>query len=423
MTKRRIFRDGAWVASGQVVTAAVLLIGTRVTTEIVKQPNVMGVVGLLLGLVMTSRNVLCAPILQTQFRFYPEFAACGRVGQLRRMANKTLRPIVLLLVSITLIGGVVQSYWTGISWWTYVVVAGLLIIEVFRGLETNFFQAARRQKAMTAVSVSEAIARPTCMVLMVWWLGISPATVLLGYLIGSGGIYLVLLSGMHREGMGDSAARSEDSPAMPTRGELLRYALPLAPLAVVGTITSISDRYLLGAVLGTAKVGVYIMTYGLMSQPFLLAQGIVSRTLMPIYFKAVSDGHKEIEKKTFRAWLWMTVAICGAGFIGVVLLKGWIARLLLEENYRSGVELMPWIAGGYALYAVGTVYEMRLYARKLTKRVLLGESIVAGAAIVTPLCLMYKWSMLGVAAACPVYFGVMVVVMAGLSREKGSQKA
>jgi O-antigen/teichoic acid export membrane protein len=243
------------------------------------------------------------------------------------------------------------------------------------------------------------------------------ATVLGGYLIGSAAVYLTMLGVMRREGVGEKDPEGRGAEWRgPAAREMWRFALPLVPVAIVGWVTQISDRYILGLFLGASQVGIYTVTYGLMSQPFLTVGSVVGRTLMPIYFKAVSDGHHDLQRRTFRTWLLATAAVGVAGVAAVFVFRGLVARALLFEKYRGGVELMPWIAAGYALYCVGTVFEQRLYARKLTGRVLVGNAVTAVVSVVVPLAFLYKWGMVGVAAACPVYFGVMVVTMALLAR-------
>lgn len=323
-----------------------------------------------------------------------------------------------MLVMATLIAGAIHAVTTGTSFAMYVALSGLLIVEAGRSLETNFFQAARRQKPMTLISVGEMILRPTMVAALVLLTGPTPQAVLLGYAIGSGTIYLTALALLRREGMstGPAEERTHSIQHDPIVRDIWRYALPLIPLAGVGWITGVSDRYILGLLRGTTQVGIYTTTYGLMSQPFLIVMAIISRTMSPIYNKAISDGNEELAGRSFRAWIWGTVAVCGAGFVAVIFLRHWIARFLLAAEFRSGAALMPWIAAGYALYAVGCVFEARLYARKLTGRILFGQTVVAATSIVVPVAFLYKWGVTGVAAACPVYFAVLVVVMWRLSR-------
>jgi O-antigen/teichoic acid export membrane protein len=412
--QRRVVRDGAWVAGGQFVAALVLLVGTRVTTQFVL-PDILGTVSLLIGIVALVRSVTCAPILQAQLRFYPDYAARGEVPLLRRVTGRPLRWILSCLVVAMLVAGAAWSARTGESWFTWVFLAGLLIVEVGRLEEVTFLQAARRQRPIAVFGAAEAIGRIAVMVLLVVWLGPSVPAVLAGYLIGSATIYLAML-GMVRRDAGNPAGAAPSDAEASDRRLLWKYAWALVPVAVVGWVTQLGDRYLLGLVLDTTTVGIYSVTYGLMSQPFLVGIGVIGKTLQPIYFKAVSDGSHDMQRRTFRSWLLATAALGMAGFVAVLLLRNWIAALLLAEEYRSGAALMPWIAAGYWLYCVGNVFESRLYAWKLTGRIFVGNLITAIASVVVTLAFVYKWGVVGVAAACPAYFAIMAVTMATLSR-------
>jgi O-antigen/teichoic acid export membrane protein len=197
----------------------------------------------------------------------------------------------------------------------------------------------------------------------------------------------------------------------------LIFTLGLIPLGIVSWTISLSDRYLLGAYLGTGPVGIYAAVYGLASQPFLIVQTALQRTMVAVYYRAVADGDRAKQSKAMRGWLAVVVGICGLGFVASLFLKNLVARIFLAPEYRSGANLIPWIAGGYMLWAIGSVFESKLHAQKRTHRILLVNVCTAVLSLVVPLVFIRWWGLIGAARACPVYFLGMAVLMWALSRE------
>jgi len=88
----------------------------------------------------------------------------------------------------------------------------------------------------------------------------------------------------------------------------------------------------------------------------------------------------------------------------------------LAKSYHSAVELMPAIAVGCALHALGTVLAQPLLANKRTRVLLLGRvSGAVTAAICLPL-MVKNYGLLGAAMANPIYFGVEAMVLAMLAK-------
>lgn len=413
---RQVIHEGSWVLIGQAVNGLAMLVGGRIVTQFVN-PETFGMFSLLFGLANLARNILCVPVLQAGQRLQGDVALIGELGWLRQTLTRMLTVLTGCLVAVLLAGGAIYSQFSGISIWVFVWLAAYLATDVPKTLEFNLLVMARRQKAATLVNGGENILRPVLIVAMVLAVGSTVTAVLLGYTAGAvlglaASIWLV-----RRDGLGVSTISRETFRRLSL--EVIRFGMPLVPLAVVSWISGVSDRYIIGTFLSMSDVGIYAAIYGLMSQPFMIAQGVVSRTLMSRYYKAVSEGSRAKERRVQAVWLAATCGVCGLGFIGVLLFKEWII-FALAPKYRTGVGLMPWIAAGYCLQAVAVVFSAQLYAYKRTGLVVLGESIVAAASIVLVLVMVRYWGLGGVAMACPIYFGLMVVIMASLSRWAGA---
>jgi len=415
-----LLREGIWVAFGQVASAIGVLVGIRLLTEYVS-PEVFGKVSLLIGIVSLGSSIFCLPLLQAALRFYPELATRMELPVLRRTIRGSLRWSIGFLIGIILLGGAAYSILQGISYSIFPLLAGLLAIETKRGLETNFLTAARRQRPFSIWVAAEAWVRPASAILAVIMLGASPQSVLLGYLAGTAGVLLIFLIVLKREGLTD--ASQIQRPNSGFSKEIWHYTRSLIPLGIVGWISSLSDRYIIGGMLGLEQVGIYAAAYGIINRGFSISGGIIELTLRPAYFQAVSSGDKVLELKTFRTWLGLTAVMCMGGVLAVYFLRNCIASLLLAETYRSSAALMPWIAAGMSLLIMAYVFEKPCYAYKQTKWVLLIQGTGALTSIGIGLVLVFLYGLWGAAIAVPIYYGFQFLVSCYAAQKVIAQKS
>ena len=107
----------------------------------------------------------------------------------------------------------------------------------------------------------------------------------------------------------------------------------------------------------------------------------------------------------------------GVGGVCLLLLtKDWVTTLLLAKSYHSAVELMPAIAIGCALQALGTVVAQPLLANKQTRWMLLGRVAGVLTAVISIPVLVSQFGLMGAALANPLYFGVEALVLATLAK-------
>ncbi len=90
--------------------------------------------------------------------------------------------------------------------------------------------------------------------------------------------------------------------------------------------------------------------------------------------------------------------------------------MVLAKSYHSAVELMPAIAVGCALHALGTVVAQPLLANKRTRLLLLGRVCGAVTAAISIPLMVKNYGLLGAAMANPIYFGVEALVLAMLAK-------
>ena len=417
--KKNLLKEGGWSAFGKIMVSLGTLVGVRLITEFVSK-EVYGKVSLLIGIITLGSNLFASPLISTAKRFHSEMALSGGVPQLRRTVIGVLKWTVGTLVCVMLIGIVVYGQFYSISYLAALILVAFLIVQIMCGLELGFLAAARRQKAFAVWTALEAWFKPMLAVLLVVFFGATTQSVLLGYFVAVAGVLLCFhLLPIQVEGVG----RLNEHPQQNRKlvNDIYRYALPLVPLAVVGWISTLSDRYIIGALLDVGKVGVYAACYGLISMPFLVAAGIILQTLQPPYFQAVSAGDNILGKKILITQIITTVIICSLGVIAVYCLKDLIASLLLAEEYRNtAVLLMPWIAAGIGFQAIAQMFAGVLYAYKRTGFILLSQTLASIVCIISVYTLTVRYDLIGAAMACPIYFSFMAginMLLAGYVRK------
>ena len=408
--KKSLYREGAWAVFGTGAAALGTLVGIRLITEIVPK-EVYGTVSLLVGLVILGSNFLVSPFTFAAQRFHPEAALSGGVAGLRRTIVGILKRTVGVFAIATLLGGAVYCLYSPTSYLVFILLAVFLVVQAMKSLETSLLSAARRQRELAIWNATEAWTMPMLVFMFVLLLGATPQSMLFGYFLATGGILRCFhLLPVRLEGINPN--QDPDKPDRKLIGDIWRYATPIIPLALVGWINSLSDRYFIGGMLGLEEVGIYAATYGLISRPFLMVGGVISLVLRPVYFQAVSTSNKRLERKIFRTWITGVVLVCILGVAAIYFLRDWISLLLLAEEYRGGTILMPWIAAGIGFQVITHFFENVFHAYKRTRHLLLIHSIGAVVCVLSVTILVGKFGLTGAAMACPVYFLSMLVLAA-----------
>jgi len=399
--ERRIVRDGAWVAGGQIMSAVAALVSIRIMTELLS-PDEFGQLTLLVGAAALALGIAANPRLQAVVRYYPEAARAGRIDILRATAVRLIAPLVALVAMILVLGWLAWGAWFGGAWFTGLLVAALLVVDCLRSLELSLLNAARRQREASLIYAADAWSRPLLAIAVIFAVGSSTDAALAGYIAGSAAVVLGMRLWLRLEGAIDSDAD------MRVEGELAssirHYAWPLAPLAVFGWLSGMGDRYVIAGLLSLHDAGLYAAACGLASRPFLMLGGIVELTMRPVLQNTVTAGDATLIARAKMTWLLVMVTGAAFGVVCFVLLSEWVGRLLLAEEYRSAIALMPWIALGYALYNIATVYTRFCYAFDDTKAVSLIVvcGTLLGVAVMVPA--IYFWKLPGAGYSVPVGF-------------------
>ncbi|MDD1632121.1 MAG: lipopolysaccharide biosynthesis protein [Methylobacter sp.] len=411
LKERRLFGDAFWALFGQLASAIALLAGTRVLTELVT-PDIYGQVALLSGFVSLGVAVFSYPFICAGMRLLPECHNDRERADLHSIVSNLTARSTVLAIGLLVLGGSAYSHIAQSDVLLFVLTGVLLIVTVRRELGIQLLIGERKQRGASLWQTSDSILRPLLAISLVWWGGQKPEWVMLGYIVAS------MVSNMAWSLVLGTKPGKNKRPiiARNFRADVWTYALPLIPMELIFWVNGLGDRYVIGYLMTAAEVGLYAATYMIINEAFNRSAMVLLRIFQPVYFQSCSLNQT---KEGFRIlWIWIA-CVFALGIIGVSLLlitKDWVASMVLAKSYHPAVELMPAIAIGCALHALGTVAAQPLLANKRTRLFLLGRVCGAVTAAISIPLMVKNFGLPGAAMANPIYFGVEALVLAMLAK-------
>ncbi len=184
----------------------------------------------------------------------------------------------------------------------------------------------------------------------------------------------------------------------------LTFGLPLVPHALSHWALSVSDRAILGGLVGASVVGSYYVAY-LLCLPISLAAIAVAQASQPIFAEAIDSPSRHQELNRI-----MTVHAAGTMLIGaaVVLVGPAILALAFPPEYGEASRYIPWLAVGTALFGL---YLMPMNAVTVlagrTGRVWIITVLAATANVVLNVALIPEFGAMAAAVNTTIGYGAL----------------
>jgi O-antigen/teichoic acid export membrane protein len=405
--------EALWVVGGQAATALGTLVGVRVLTQYLA-PAAYGVVSLSLGISTLAISLIATPLTQAAIHFYPSVAERGSVHELLESLARCFRAMIPWIALVALLGGFTFIKWAHGSPLLVLLLALLLSSDCWRSANLSLLNAARRQDRFSLWMAADAWSRPLAASVAARMFGQSPVAVLGAYVLVSAVLLFLFSRRLWPRGTTPSTVRGDLPRTLDAR--MWSYALPLLPLGLIAWASNLSDRYIIGGVLGTADAGRYAAMYGVASSPFTIAGGTAEQGLRPLYQVAVSRADHARARRILGLWAMTVVGLCFIGLLLFVFAHRTIAAFLVGRSYRPASYLMPWIAAGYAIRSTSYVFERVCYAYGQTRRVLIIQLCAVVATLVATPLGVFSLGLQGAAMAVPVYFSLQLIVAILLAR-------
>jgi O-antigen/teichoic acid export membrane protein len=406
----RLASDFFWVAASQIIAALGQLLGVRILTEALS-PAVFGEVSLMLGAVALATTTLLSPTMQALLRFHPVYAQSSNPSLVEHVAIQRIKRFLVLALPLSLPLGFVGMNAGWISFSGVILLLVLVAVDGMRMFRTTIMNAARQHHRNGIWQVGEAWGRPLLAYLATAWWGIHTEIVLTAFIVTSIVLYGLLGRSLDLQpGAAPCTAVNED--------DLLRkfetYSRPLIPLGLLGWVSGMADRYMIGGLLSVQDVGMYAAAYGLASRPMLMLSSIAETTIRPAYYSAIGRNDPS-SRKYLLAWFAIVFSGGVAACVLFALFHQHLARLLLGPEFREASYLMPWIVAGYGVLAVYHIPVRVCLAHDAPRAVTITEAVGAVLAVVVGFIFIKAYGLLGAAIAAPIYFGMQLVVSIGFA--------
>jgi O-antigen/teichoic acid export membrane protein len=415
----QIRTDFFYAAFGQGVAAVCLFAGTRAITETIP-PAIYGEANLCLGLQGLAIALFGRPLLLAIQRYFPEHAQQSSEESFRRAVSRLAFWWMSAAAIILFITGLAAVRFMGISWLTPLLLIALLAADYAQQHETSFWLALRNQRYFSHWQAAASLAKPIGVVGCGILLGATLPAVLLGYLAAS--LAMVCYTKIHRPPAAATPAGVQLQESV-LSSQIKRFALPIIPIAALTWVSTLGDRYFIGALLDASKVGEYAAIYGFASIPLLILGGLLEQVFRPPYLMAIASRDSRQAADIHSTWMTTTILAGTLGVVALSLLRNPLSSLCLAEPYRGGAALLPWIAAGHLLMILCYPFDAACYACDASERVTYSRGIGALAAVVCVPLLVMHHGLTGAAAAVPGYYGAQLAVVWALSKRASTRTA
>lgn len=185
----------------------------------------------------------------------------------------------------------------------------------------------------------------------------------------------------------------------------LHFGLPRLPYVLSGVILSQFDRIMLSNISGAGQAGLYSVGYNVGGLSMLMI-GAITPALMPNFYQMMNEARHRAVDKLNRKILWI---ICGGG-IGLMLFGGFLLRLMADERFYQGAEVVPAIVMGYMFYALAGVYNRFSGYYKMTILQSLGALLAGGLNILLNYLWIPKYGIMAAAYATIVAYATQALL-------------
>jgi O-antigen/teichoic acid export membrane protein len=404
-TTGKLLSDGIWVATLQGIAALGQLVGIKLLTEVMP-PHIFGAVNLLLGAATLISTGVANPTIQALLRYYPEYHLNGQGFAARLMAYHQLSRLLFWLSPIIAIVSIITVWLGWVTAIQLVLIFALIVIDMLRMQNMALLNAVSYHRIYGVWMVAEAWGRPFLAVMLIKFFSASVTIVFIGFLLASI-IAWITMRGSVPHDKPVSLHKLEENGLSK---KFWQYTFPLFPLGVIGWISGMADRYMIGGLLSYQEVGMYAAVYGLASRPMLMLSTITLTAIRPSYYSAVIHKDKAASRRYLLTWF-IIVFITGITFIALfALFNNEIAKLLLGPEFREASRLMPWIAMGYGVLGIYHIPAHVCLAHNESRAVTFAELSGAVLAIAFGFILIKSYGLDGAAIAVPLYFMAQLFV-------------
>ena len=153
----------------------------------------------------------------------------------------------------------------------------------------------------------------------------------------------------------------------------LALSIPLIGNSIATQVLSVSDRTMIGKMVGNSEVGIYSTLYTVSSLSLIIWQAINS-SFIPFLYDNLGKPEKRQKIKSLSSKLLAAFAV--VAFL-LTMMAPEIVRILATSEYYEAIYIMPPIAAGVFLTSVSNMYSNVLIYHKKTNYIMISSIVAA----------------------------------------------
>jgi O-antigen/teichoic acid export membrane protein len=388
---------------GQVIPPIVGFLAIALYTRIL-DPVSYGYYILVTTTVTLGSSVIFSWIHQSSARFFQEYK---RDRELVSFLSTGYLSLYLLLGIAAAIWFLVVSNIELPNYQTYLMLIGgvLLIVQAGYDFSLVIVRYDRKPLRFSTYNVIHSVGILLMAVFLIKALNLGPEAILYSMIVVSSGILLVEMISHMKSGFIQMSGFS--------RIILRRFALYGLPMIVVAggaSILSVSDRYFIQYYLNPSSVGIYSAGYTLAERSIRGITTILMMSASPVVFQTYArngiEGTRILLKKMIGIYFLVVLpAVCG-----LFILSHDITSVVLGRSFFQAHQVLPWVAGGIFLHALGLYFNMSFQLCEKTIYLLLSYVAAGGIVLVLNFLWIPFYGIMGAAYATFVGYLIYAVI-------------
>ena len=362
---RDLAGDSLFFLLSKMIPAAVGVLAVAVYTRLLTREKYG-----LYTLVITTVSIVSLPLSgwlsQASLRFFEESNRKGELNAFISTITTSLAALVSLGCLVWYLGTLALGGHVEEELVSLMKLGGMVLaLEAGYSVLLNILRAQRKTLHYALYTSSAAAGTFGIAILLIRFCSLGPSGILWAHAVVTGGLCLVGFIWVNRRWEATLAAFSPN-----LLRQLASYGLPLVVLSVGELILSVSDRYVIGYLLGPDDVGVYAAGYhiaaagvSMFSLPLVLAG-------FPILIQAYEYQAEEMVAKLLRDLVGVYFVIMFP--VVVIFAAFWyeIGRIVLGTAYIGGGAVLPWVATGVFFLVLTFIINQPFQLTKRTRLML-----------------------------------------------------
>lgn len=361
---KRLTGEAFWVAFGMALSILAGFAGVRLLTGVMV-PEEYGKLGLAMSISMALQYSLAVAMNTSAARFYAVAKENGVLQWYWRLLSKTSIRIFLLTVTLSIFGFFILRIFsekdTALVFSLSLLLGGLIVIC---GIGTGIQSGARNRKAICWSQNLFNWGRFLFAFILIVLFSGTATHALVGFIFAA----LLMIASQYYYVRKEvfPLIRSEQHALFDRTPDFFSYLRPLLISGACIWVQLFSVRWVLNLFGSLVDVGGYFAYHQIGFMPMLTGGYFLMRFLAPIFFDHASDRSNEKAQLQLcvingRISFGMFILVV-FGFLLVMWLTPFLARILVSPTYRNDAWMLPWLVLSGGLYSVSSQLLLSVYS-------------------------------------------------------------